>query len=183
MFVDVGQEYQVQATITDSTGGLVGDDTVIVSIYDTRRKIYFNGIIWTEDECEITMPHIGSGVYSFVFVPETESIFSLTIRATNNIYSQIIGIESMKENGGIPIKIDSSLFLNQDGTNSILLDINSNPIIGVKISCYNKDTKEIIGVSQSNQTGEWSMMIPQGTYFFTFEKDGFISVSFERTVL
>lgn len=182
IFVGIGDEYTIELSIVDSNNNAVIDDCVSLTIYDTRNKTYFNGLIWSEDECQISMTHISDGRYTFLFTPDTESIFEVVAKSNKYPFGYLKTIRSMKELGDFPIRITSDNFKNQDGTNSRIIDRNGKPLRGVKISCFNIETKEIISVSQSNDSGEWEMMIPQGKYFFTFEKDGYISVAFERSV-
>ena len=80
------------------------------------------------------------------------------------------------------VKITNKVFKNQDGTDTTILDSNKNPLPGVKITCYDMKTKDVVAVTQSDSNGAWEMYVKHGSYFFTFEKDGYISVSFERTV-
>lgn len=182
VYVEQGSTYDINIVITDDANKAVMDDVVLVTIYDTRNKLYFNGLLWTETECQISMQHVFNGVYTFSFTPDLESIFEVKVRSENYPFGYVQTIRSMKELGSIPIRISNETFKNQDGTDSLIVDKQGKPLSGVKISCFDMLTKELVGISQTDSNGEWNMMIPAGKYFFTFEKDGYISVSFERSV-
>lgn len=180
--INPGEICNLEINITDSNKNAVMDDVVFAVIYDTRNKIFFNGFMWTDIECQISMPHIENGKYSITFTPDTESIFNVKVKSENYPFGYTKIIRTMKELGAAPIQLSNINFKNQDGTDSLLIDKQGRPIQGVKISCFDTETKDIVGISQTNAEGEWNMMIPAGKYFFTFEKDGYISVSFERSV-
>lgn len=186
MLNELGTSYELKLVVKDSFGHIVTDDIVKAVIQDISSQKYFNGLFWIEQEAEIIIPHKVNGEYAMMFKPDYASSFKLTISSQqhNLSESQVVQFYAgdIIPDGVTPVKIDQSNFKNQDGTDTTILDINGKPLVGVKISCYNKDTKEVVAVSQSNDFGEWAMIIPEGYYFFVFEKDGYLSISFERTV-
>ena len=131
------------------------------------------------------------GIYSFDFIPEQVSFFEIDLKSNSHSIASKEIIESIEdidedidsEMSYNPIvKITNKVFKNQDGTDTTILDSNRNPLPGVRIACYDMKTKDVVAVTQSDPNGEWEMYVRHGSYFFTFEKDGYISVSFERTV-
>lgn len=183
---ELGKPYTLCLHVTDTTGMPVTDDIVRVKIQDISTNKYFNGMFWIEQESELIVPHDNNGTYKVTFNPDFCSAFKLNIYSEkhNAADTQLLQVYSggIIPDGVTPVKIGSSNFKSQDGTDTTILDIHEKPLVGVKISCFNKETKEIVAVSQTNDLGEWEMIIPEGYYFFMFEKEGYLSVSFERTV-
>lgn len=186
MLGELGTSYELKLTVKDTHDNLITDDIVKAVIQDISSQKYFNGLFWIDQEAEIIIPHKNNGEYAMIFKPDYASTFKLVISSEQYdlVETQIIQFYSggIIPDGVTPVKLDQDNFKNQDGTDTTILDVNGKPLVGVKISCYNKETKEVVAVSQSNDFGEWAMIIPEGYYFFVFEKDGYLSVSFERTV-
>lgn len=192
MLVKVGEKHNIFLKVVDADEFPVFDDIVVATIEDKSNNKFFNGLFWVDGECGLMIPHVGDGVYSIYFIPEQASVYEIKIQSRAYSISRhetIQGVTNLEEEdidndmSYTPItKITSSNFKNQDGTDTRIVDINNNPVSGVKVTCYDANTKEVVAVSQSDINGDWEMIIKHGTYFFTFEKDGFITVSFERTV-
>lgn len=190
MLVKLGEIHEISLKAVDVNERPIVGDTVVATIKDKSNNKFFNGLFWVDDQCELLIPHKGDGNYSLNFVPETLSLFEINIKSKlciaykNYVIQSFAGDESI--NGGATVtpivKITSKTFLNQDGTNTTIVDSNNNPMLGVKITCYDSATKKAVAVAQSDINGDWEMIIKKGTYFFTFESDGYIAVSFERTV-
>ena len=186
MYIGVGETYKVALDVLDEFNAPIVSDVVVATIKDRNSGLNYNGLFWQETGCEIMVPHIGNGRYGFDFKVEEQSVFDINIFSKKFPIAKSFVIESfekveVKEN--TYVKITSKNFRYQDGSDTIILSENGNPLAGVKISCYNPDNKEVIAVTQSDSFGEWSMIIPKGKSFFIFEKDGYATVSFERTVL
>lgn len=182
MLIQMGSPFNISITVIDS-GMPVTDDIVTGSIKDISSGKFFNGLFWSDEECTIIVPHKEDGIYELAFTPDKVSSFEINIRSEKYPVSRAEVIHSYEEGcEDALININNATFLNQDGTDSITTDASGTPLRGVSISCYDLNG-EIIAVTQSNDLGEWSMLVRRGTYFFTFEKEGFISVSFERTVV
>lgn len=190
MLVRIGDVHEISLRAIDINDRPIIDDTVVATIKDKTENKFFNGLFWSDEECELVIPHIGDGNYSLKFIPETLSLFEVNVNATSSAAYKSYIIQSFHgekdiETGDIitPIvKITSKTFLNQDSTNSVILNSNNTPILGAKITCYDSSTKKAVAVAQSDMNGDWEMLIKKGTYFFTFESEGYVTVSFERTV-
>lgn len=192
MLVKVGEKYNISLKVIDANEYPVFDDIVVATIEDKSNKKFFNGLFWVDGECGLMIPHVGDGVYSIYFIPEQVSVYEIKIQSRTYSISKHETIQSVTDLEGDDVdndmsyspitKITSRNFKNQDGTDTTIVDINNKPVAGVKITCYDAKTKEVVAVSQSDTKGDWEMIIKHGVYFFTFEKDGYITVSFERTV-
>ena len=191
MLVKVGEVKSFALKVVDANNYPVFDDTVVATIKDKSNDKFFNGLFWVDKQCELIVPHKGDGIYSFDFIPEQVSFFEVDLKskshriASKEIIESIENIDEDIDSGmsyNPIVKITNKVFKNQDGTDTTILDSNKNPLPGVKITCYDMKTKDVVAVTQSNSKGEWEMYVKHGSYFFTFEKDGYISVSFERTV-
>ena len=193
MLVKVGEKYNISLKVVDVNDYPVFDDIVVATIEDKSNNKFFNGLFWVDGECGLMIPHVGDGVYSINFIPEQVSVYEISIKSKTYAISKQETIQSANDTGEDEeidpdmsynpiVKLTNKTFKNQDGTDTTILDINKKPILGVKITCYDATTKEVVAVAQSDVNGEWEMILKHGTYFFTFEKDGYITVAFERTV-
>lgn len=191
MLIQIGTTYNIALKVVDVNDYPVFDDTVVATIEDKSNNKFFNGLFWVDEQCELMVPHKGDGVYSIDFVPEQITVYEIGIKSkTYKLFNKEI-LQSVDnivndidpEMSYNPIvKLTNEVFKNQDGTDTTILDIEKKPILGVKITCYDAKTKEVVAVTQSDVNGHWEMLVKHGTYFFTFEKDGYITVAFERTV-
>lgn len=190
MLIKVGEPYSIALKVTDANNYPVFDDTVVATIQDKSNNKFFNGLFWVDGQCELIIPHKDNGTYSMDFLPEQVSFFEINLKsksykiANREIIQSTDVIEEVDPDMSvIPItKINNKTFKNQDGTDTTIVDVNKNPLTGVKVTCYDAKTKLVVAVAQSDPTGAWEMILKHGTYFFTFEKDGYVGVSFERTV-
>ena len=193
MLIRVGDKKNISLKVIDANNYPVFDDTVVATIQNKSNEKFFNGLFWVEDECELMIPHKEGGLYSIDFIPEEVSLYEINIKSKSYGISSKITLQStdsISGNRGVDedmmvnpiIKLTNKTLKNQDGTDTTILDANKNPLVGVKITCYDSKTKDVVAVTQSDNSGAWEMILKHGTYFFTFEKDGFITVAFERTV-
>lgn len=183
MLHKLGEPFTISVQVLSESGLPIIDDIVIATIKDVGKNKFFNGLFWSDHECSILVSHKENGIYELEFIPETISSFEITIRSNKYPFAKSELLYTFEEgNKDSLVNIDSSSFMNQDLTDTKIIDSDGKAIVGATISCF--DLKgEIISVTQSNENGEWAMIIPRGTYFFTFEKESYISVSFERTVV
>lgn len=184
MFVKTGSVYQIKVSLTNKEDNTaISDANIFISIRRKTDDKYFNGMFWSDDVSEIFVDHVSNGNYIYEFTPTSEDVYVINKRASNYPYAEgeTIQVFDVLEEGEL-IKITNKNLLGNDSTDTTILDINQKPMPGVKISCYNTETKSVEAVTQSDENGCWEMIIKRGTYFFMFEKDGYITTSFERSV-
>lgn len=184
MFIQTNSAYLIEVSLVDDDNNAIDDGNVVVSIRRKSDGMFFNGIKWSEDECEISVAHSNNGKYTYVFTPDKEGVYIIRKRAINYTYaeSEIIQVfDNITDDDSI-VKITNKNFLANDNTDTTIVDIDGVPMEGVSISCINPETKEVEYVTQSDKNGCWEMIIRKGTYFFMFEMDGYVTTSFERTV-
>jgi hypothetical protein len=159
-----------------------GTETVQVRISRDLDAMYWDGTSWTTSVTLLTMPLLESNVYTYTFLPDTESDYSITITSGDNELFYILNVTTNGDDVS-PVFVDHETFRSTDGTDSTTKDEAGNPMANVSVSVFDSVTKEIVGKTMSNTAGEWNMMIKPGQYYFIFEKEGYMSVSFERTVV
>jgi hypothetical protein len=162
--------------------GQTANETVQVKISRDVDAMYWNGTDWIDTETLLSMSLLSDTLYSYSFVPTIESEYSITVTSGDNEIFYIVTASTSSDNIA-PVYIDSKTFRAPDGTTSTLLDENGLALYDVQISVFNMSTKEIVGKAMSNSTGDWNILIKPGTYYFMFEKDGYMSISMERTVM
>lgn len=185
MFVKTNTPYKIKVSLIDENNNAIDDANVVISIKRKLDNMFFNGITWSEDECDIVIPHLSNGDYEYVYTPDKEGVYIISKRATNNYTyaeSEVIQVFDEIDCNDSIVKITNYNFLANDNSDTTIVDSNGIPMQGVKISCINPETKETEYVAQSDKDGCWEMIIKKGTYFFIFEMDGYVTVSFERTV-
>jgi hypothetical protein len=82
-----------------------------------------------------------------------------------------------------PITVNSSNFLSNNGSDCIVLSDSNTPLTGVQVSAFDFNTKDLIARTVTNQSGQWTLLLKPGQYYFLFEKKGYASVGFERMVM
>lgn len=156
-------------------------ENVEVEILRNFDKTYYNGADWVVGKTTVQMSKLQDDVFVFAFTPNLESKYVITILGDS---PQIFVIDVKETSKSIaPLLISNKNLKSQDGTDCTILSQNGTPISGVKISCYDYNTKDIECCTQTGINGEWSMMIRPGKYIFIFDKIGYSSVSLERQVL
>jgi len=191
MIAEINKVFSVSFLVTDSAGQSVTNDCPVLTIRNAQTNKYFNGVSWSDSPSELSMNRlsVSGGVYTCSFTPNISGEYD--IKCTSKDY----GVESFCSiNVGLSdsepytqslnlseVSIGSFNFDNGKDTNSVIKTLGNNPLGGVKISCINANGG-ITASSLSTSGGEWAMSIPHGTYTFIFEKDGFISKSYVRTV-
>lgn len=184
MMLQLGESYTIEMDVFNIDGEAVPDAEVFCVIKNKANGQYFNGVFFTENETELSMKHDKNGKYSLIFSPNFCSIFEITTKCSEYNLIEVNNVEVYENQNfdSVPIMINQDNFESQNGTDSVICDEKLNPIMGVKINVYKKENGELVAVSQSDSEGHWNLMIPKGEYIFLFEKDGFITASFERTV-
>lgn len=175
----LGTSYNIVHILNDDTIGNIPSATIFRE-YD---QSYFNGFEWVTDECSFELSLLEDSVCFYGFLVDVQTKYIVTISETTGYKKGFI--LDVKEGGSAsaPKEVGSKTLKAQDGTDTVLLSSNGSPIEGVKITCYDMETGDSITSTTSNARGEWNMLIKTGNYLFTFEKDGYMSVSLQRKVI
>ena len=154
---------------------------VFCTIADERTGEYWTGYTWQREEAVLTMTHIGNGKFSYAFAPKEIGDYLICITCDKTQYQYLLQVVESAENIP-PVIVTNRTLLSLDGSDSTVIADNEFPIAGADIKVYDPATKEIVARTQTNTDGEWQLMLKPGVWQFLFEKDGYISVAFERTV-
>lgn len=176
MKILVGEKVNLYYTPEDTSN-------LTLTIYDTTRSLFFNGISWCEGKTSL-FPKKNGDRYEYEFIPELEGEYVATYsNDLGDVYEYNITVFSSAEN--TPIKVTSETLKDGSGGTSEILDsLTGAPIAGAKISCFSLETKELIAVTQSGEDGRWSMYVPSNKeYIFIIQKDGYIGITLERLVV
>ena len=178
MVINQGDTYTISIDLKDC-----GYHNVKVVVFDEIRKLYFNGLMWCNDMCEIYVPRDKSGVYAYTMVFDECSIYNLEIGCEELKRKKRETVEVVNPHSSDShVKISSKTIRGYDGGDTRVCDIGRNGICGVLVKCVEKDTKKMVFSTQTNEHGEWSMIVKPGIYMFVFEKDGYNSIVLERQV-
>jgi hypothetical protein len=162
--------------------GITDNDIVNVRIKRDIDAMNWSGTEWISTETLLSMSLLSDNVYTYTFLPDVESQYSITITSGENELFYIISVTATGSDIA-PAFIDHATFYSVDGTDSTTVDENNNKMPNVIITAFNPTTKAVVAKTLSNSLGEWNMMLTPGEYYFMFEKEGYMSVGFERTVL
>lgn len=113
---------------------------------------------------------LNEGDYSVSVLENSDVKYSFTLKVTNE-----------KGNGEITI-VNSANLKGLDGSDTVTLTETGGPLAGVKVTATSVVTKKPVGMTTTNDKGEWHMMIERGSYLFTFERQGYTPVSFIKEV-
>jgi hypothetical protein len=144
--------------------------------------MFWNGLSWVLTDTTLSMPLLSGNVYSYSFSPDTESEYAITITSGEKELFYIIDATTTADDVA-PVFIDNTTLRSLDGSDSTTVNDKGEKMPSVSVSVFNTSTKEVVAKTISNSSGEWNMMIKPGEYYFMFEKDGYISVGFERMVV
>lgn len=197
-----GKNYLVPVTVTDTpdsfylckTGEVfsikvpqkTSYETGTVRIIRTTDGLLFNGVNWvSEIDTEINMQS-KNNTLTCDFIPSQNGEYSIEIKTSEHQDSSLmLKCSDEEEIGGTGLNIvNSQTFLGNDNTPCRVVDVFGNGIRGVKVECVdmNAENKKIVATCDTDSDGNWGFTIPNGTYYFLFKKDGYISTGFERTV-
>lgn len=182
MYVEHSVPHSISLEVKSSNLSII-DDNVVVTIKNQETGKLFNGMFWIDEECTIMAQHIGDGVYEFVFTPDENAVYSITIQSEKTQKSKTYDITTKSPDFVGMVRVSHESIKNNDGTDTSVRRSDGMPLPGTKISAYNSSTKELLGVTQSDVNGHWSMILPTGNYFFIFERENYVQVSIERKVI
>jgi len=162
--------------------GDTSTEIVQVRIQRNVDAMFWNGLSWVLTDTTLSMPLLSGNVYSYSFSPDTESEYAITITSGEKELFYIIDATTTADDVA-PVFIDNTTLRSLDGSDSTTVNDKGEKMPSVSVSVFNTSTKEVVAKTISNSSGEWNMMIKPGEYYFMFEKDGYISVGFERMVV
>jgi hypothetical protein len=174
-------DWQVGTVFTIKYTKTSDENVPTVRLIKDKSELYWNGVQWVTTISAVSMNEIDGGVCVLDFVPDEEGEYSVFIIGATEVF-YIINATQTSDNTA-PVLLNNYSFKYQDGTDSTIFDEKSVPLPGVQITCFDVNTKQVVAKTYSNNKGEWNMSIKPGRYFFMFEKDNYISVSFERSVM
>jgi hypothetical protein len=120
--------------------------------------------------------------YYSSFVPDQLCDYIIDIQDKDITISYIV--TATTDGGTInPVTIGSYSLDALDGSDSIVLDRLGTPLNEVKVTIYDISNNNVAFTTFTNDRGEWQATVLPGTYFFSFEKDGYISMGFEKAVV
>lgn len=157
------------------------DKEYVCKIQRESDSLYWNGSDWQADSFSIPMKVV-QDLWIYEFTPDASGMYIITTSSENgdNIYGLEVSDNAAEDES--PVLVSSSSLRFSDGTNTVCMSNKEEKLYGVAISAYNKRTKELAGKTTSSRDGSWSLILPHGTYIFTFTKKNYSSVSFERSV-
>jgi hypothetical protein len=151
-----------------------------IKIEDASNQ-FWDGLDWVAIETTVPMTQGINSIYIYAFTPQIVGDYSVTIIDGVDETPYILHATEEVE-GTAPENITNESIEALDGTDCVLVDNKGMRLKGVTITFYNPLTKELVAKTSSNQSGEWSVLIKPGTYYITFDKTGYVSMGFERTV-
>lgn len=156
--------------------------SIRISKVQYGTTLYFDGVNWITDIINLSMDIIENQFAIYDFVPTEIGEYYINIRENDVTEHNLV--LNVNDNVVVtqPVVVNSYNCLYVDGTDSVVYNTNKIPLSGVKVSAYNQDRSKIVNFTFTNEKGEWSMVLPVGTYYFVFEKNGYISTGFERQV-
>ena len=172
----VGKKYIIEYSVPREIEG---------SLYCTIAKEdtgeYWDGYKWNTNQISLPLSSMGSGKYGYTFTPKELGAHCITIVCGKQQYHYILNVVETAENLA-PVIVTNSSLLSLDGSDSTVVADNGVPVDKAEVVVYDPSTKEVVARTSTNQAGEWQLMVEPGIWFFTFQKDGYVSISFERTV-
>ncbi len=81
LFVKVGTEYLISLLVEGTSGERIFNDTPYTIIKDIENSVYYNGVAWSEQESQIELQHVGNGLYTHSFVPDSERTLYIVSRS------------------------------------------------------------------------------------------------------
>lgn len=159
-----------------------------VKIQESKTKEQISNIqqkyeYWVPEKTQIKLLHVCDDLFFFYFLPTIESTYRVTIKEDSGYeLTYIIDVKDDVDSNASPVIVNNKTLVSYDGTDTTVVNSSGTPIAGAKVKAFDVSTKKLECETQTNQLGEWSMCIKPGKYFFSFEKDNYVSISFERSV-
>lgn len=174
-------EYQWQTGVLYNINyDSLSSDVPVCSISRDSDGKYLSSNEWVNEYTEQNMVKVNES-YKFSFTPPNDDSYGITVKCGESQFYYILKSMSVAENIA-PVLVTNQTLKSLDGSQSDVVDHKGIPISGVTVTAFNIQSKEVVGKAVTNSSGEWSMLLKPGTWQFLFEKQGHISVGFERMV-
>ena len=144
-----------------------------------NHQYYFDGG-WQNDLKENSMSLVNSA-YKFSFIPDIDGDYGITIKCGDSEFYYVLQASSVAANI-TPVLVSNQTLRSLDGTDTTVLDAKGVPLSNVSVTAFDPSSKEVVGKTTTNHSGEWSLLLKPGKWHFLFEKQGYISFAFERVV-
>lgn len=185
VYTAAGNSYTAKFLARDGEGNCVDDASLRMTIRSDATGEYLAAAGRTEDYAEVPMSLFGEGVYIYIFTPDVAEEYTITcFDETYNLscaYAlKAIDLTATSGENSL-ISVNSSGLNSTDGTNSTIKDADGNPMSEAIISAYDSENS-LVARCMSIYDGTWQMYLRAGQYRFEFKKDGYLPVSFGRTV-
>lgn len=153
----------------------------MISSEDTGE--YWSGTTWKTEPIKLQMSDSGNKHFEYTFVPKEVGKYCVTIEeGKSRQYHYTLEVTDDAEDIA-PVIVTNYTLLSLDGSDSTVVADNEFPISGADVIVYDLSSKEVVAKTQTNSSGEWQLMLKPGVWQFVFQKDGYISVAFERKVV
>jgi hypothetical protein len=185
IFAAAGRPYTAKFLAKDDNGSRDDNATLRLVIRDDETGEYLTSEGRFEEYVDSEMYLFGEGVYIYTFIPDKAGSYTMMCFNETNGSSDAYALEvvdlSVMAGEGPLVSANSSNIPSTDGTNSVIKDADGNPISGATISAYDNDNN-LVSRCVSIYDGTWQLYLLPGQYRFEFMKDGYLPVSFGRTV-
>lgn len=175
-------EWKTGNTFVISQPNVTGGDFTC-SIQRSIDNYYWSGAEWKNTKTELSMYRSqNNALWILEFTPYDVDQYTITVTSKEESYVYVLDVTNTLKEQGAPVMVNSSSLRFSDGTDSVVITKRGEPIAGASVSAYDKNTKKLIRKTITTRDGKWNMMIPHGDYIFMFSKDGFSTISLERSV-
>lgn len=141
---------------------------------------YYNDGTWQGELKENTMSLV-NGTHKFSFTPDIDGDYGITIKCGDSEFYYVLQASSVSKNIA-PVLVSNQTLRSLDGTDAVVVDAKGVPLSEASVTAFDPSSKEVVGKTTTNHSGEWSMLLKPGKWHFLFEKQGYISIGFERVV-
>jgi hypothetical protein len=150
-------------------------------ITNDGNNTFWNGISWESVKSSVQLNKITEGAFTYSFIPDVAGKYSISVESESNKSFYIVEASDSGESIA-PVIVNNHSLLTADGSDTTIITKNGLPLVGVQVSAFKSDTKELVINTVSDESGGWNLVLPPGSYFFIFEKSGYVSVGFEKAV-
>lgn len=171
-----GRKYIIEYSVPRKVDG-----ALYCNIANESTGEYWDGYKWNTNVISLPLSPISGGKYGYSFTPKEVGAYCITVVCGDKQYHYILNVVETAKNIA-PVIVSNNSLLSLDGSDSTVIADNGVPVDKAEVIVYDPDTKEVVAKTSTNQAGEWQLLLEPGVWFFTFQRDGYVSISFERTV-